>query len=364
MVGAGGGIPNRDIDALAAYWQVFPAVRAALFEPAGRPGYCQLKVKTSNVKATIFGHAEFADFNQEITGLFEKWKKDHTTRLKAIAVGDKPKTLIETLSEDLLDTFRCARLLDAYDVYQHLMDYWAETMQDDVYMVVGDGWKEAIKPRLIIANKDNKNKEKADFTIGKLKFKAELAPPALLIARYFPSEQADIDNMEAAVASIEQAMEGLKDEHSGEEGLLADVIDEKGKISKGAVTARLKEIKGDEDYADEWTALEGYLTLINQKSEAVNKSKEATKALEAKVAAKYGQLSEAEIKTLVVDDKWLAALAAAMQSELDRVSRALAARIRQLAERYATPLPKLTEEVASLAARVDEHLRTMGAVWN
>ena len=64
-------------------------------------------------------------------------------------------------------------------------------------------------------NKDNKNKEKADFTIGKLIFKAELAPPALLIARYFPSEQADIDNMEAAVASIEQAMEGLKDDHSG-----------------------------------------------------------------------------------------------------------------------------------------------------
>jgi len=354
-----GGIPNRDIDALAAYWRVFPAVRAALFEPAGRPGYCQLKVKTSDVKATIFGHAEFADFNQEITGLFEKWRKNHTTRLKAIAVGDRPRTLIETLSEDLLDTFRRARLLDAYDVYQHLMDYWAETMQDDVCMVVGDGWKEAIKPRLII-----ENKEKADFTIGNLKYKAELAPPAFLIARYFPSEQADIDNMEAAAASIEQAMEDLKQEQSGEEGLLADVIDEKGKISKGAVTARLKEIKGDEDYADERTALEDYLNLVDQKSEADRKLKEAKKALEGKVAAKYGKLTDDEIKTLVVDDKWLAALAAAMQSELDRVSQALTGRIRQLADRYASPLPQLTTEVATLAARVDDHLKKMGAVWN
>jgi type I restriction enzyme M protein len=359
-----GGIPNRDVDALAAYWQVFPAVRAALFEPAGRPGYCQLKVKTSDVKATIFGHAEFADFNQEITGLLEKWKKDHATRLKAIAVGDKPKTLIETLSEDLLGTFRCARLLDAYDVYQHLMNYWAETMQDDVYMVVGDGWKEAIKPGLIIEDKDNRNKEKADFTIGKLKYKAELAPPALLIARYFLSEQADIDNKEAEVASIEQAMEELKEEHSGEEGLLADVIDENGKIAKGAVTTRLKEIKDDKDYADERAALDGYVTLINQKSEADKKLKEATKALEAKVATKYGQLSEAEIKTLVVDDKWLATLAAAVQTELDRVSQALTGRVRQLAERYATPLPQLTNEVATLAARVNEHLKKMGAVWN
>lgn len=35
-------------------------------------------------------------------------------------------------------------------------------------------------------------------------------------------------------------------------------------------------------------------------------------------------------------------------------------RIRQLAERYATPLPQLTGEVAALAARVDGHLEKMG----
>ena len=82
-----------------------------------------------------------------------------------------------------------------------------------------------------------------------------------------------------------------------------------------------------------------------------------------KVAAKYGQLTEDDIKTLVVDDKWLATIAAAVQGELDRVSQTLTGRIRQLAERYATPLPQLTDEVATLAARVDEHLKKMGAVW-
>jgi type I restriction enzyme M protein len=82
-----------------------------------------------------------------------------------------------------------------------------------------------------------------------------------------------------------------------------------------------------------------------------------------KVAAKYGQLTEDEIKTLVVDDKWLATVAAAVQGELDRVSQTLTGRIRQLAERYATPLPQLTDEAATLAARVDGHLQKMGAVW-
>ena len=89
----------------------------------------------------------------------------------------------------------------------------------------------------------------------------------------------------------------------------------------------------------------------------------AQDALTEKVAARYPKLTEDEIKTLVVDDKWLGTLAAAVQGELDRVSQTLTGRIRQLAERYATPLPQLTDEVAALAARVDGHLKKMGAVW-
>ena len=136
-----GGIPDRDLDALDRYWQVFPAVRSLLFESAGRPGYSRLKVPAADIKTTIFGHAEFTAFNAAITALFEKWKTANTPRLKGIALRDHPKALIESLSEELLETFRAARLVDPYDVYQHLMDYWADTMQDDVYLLVQEGWK-------------------------------------------------------------------------------------------------------------------------------------------------------------------------------------------------------------------------------
>jgi type I restriction enzyme M protein len=91
--------------------------------------------------------------------------------------------------------------------------------------------------------------------------------------------------------------------------------------------------------------------------------KDAQNILEAKVAAKYGKLTEDEIKTLVADDKWLAAIAAAVQSELDHVSQTLTGRIRQLAERYSVPLPQLIKELETLAVRVNEHLKKMGAVW-
>ena len=127
--------------------------------------------------------------------------------------------------------------------------------------------------------------------------------------------------------------------------------------------ARLKEIGQDPDYADERQALEDYAARLDQQADAKARLKAAQEDLEAKLDAKYPRLSEDEIKTLVVDDKWLATLACAVQGELDRVSQTLTGRIRQLAERYATPLPQLTDEVAALAARVDGHLKKMGAVW-
>ena len=373
-----GGIPDRDVDDFLRYWQVFPAVRATLFEQAERPGYTRLKVPISEVKAAIFGHAEFTAFNQSVTKLFTKWKAANTARLKGLAQGGKPKALIETIAEDLLNTFEQAPLLDAHDVYQHLMDYWAATMQDDVYLIVGDGWRDAAKPRLIIEEKGRKTKERPDFTVGKLKYRAELVPTTLVIARWFAAEQAAIEKLETEAAAVVQAMEELAEEHGGEDGAFSECE----KLNRAEVSRRLKEVLESEPAGDaktlkaaeqpvpyaagektESAVLLEWLNLDHRATELNRKLKSAQAALMEKVAAKYAKLTEDEIKTLVVDDKWLATIAAAVQGELDRVSQTLTGRIRQLAERYATPLPQLTDEVATLAARVDGHLKKMGAVW-
>ena len=106
-----------------------------------------------------------------------------------------------------------------------------------------------------------------------------------------------------------------------------------------------------------------YLDLLEQEIEASKKIKVAQKALDAKVAAKYKVLSEDEVKTLVVEDKWLATLASDMQTELNRISQVLTGRIKELAERYATPLPQIYEEVEVLTGKVEQHLQRMGFVW-
>jgi type I restriction enzyme M protein len=357
-----GGVPNRDLDALKAYWQVIPAVRAALFEEL-RPKYSRLRIAAADIKTTIFGHDEFTAFNTKATELFTQWKSANIPKLKGLKQNGHPKALVEDIAESLLKIFDNAPLLDAYDIYQHLMDYWADLMQDDCYLISADGWIAAAQPKLIIDEKSKKTKTKPDLVLGKKKYATELVPPALVITRYFEKDQIAIDALESELSSLEQQLEEMSEEQGGEGGLLEDAKNDKDKLTKASVAARLKDIKTDKDSVDEQQVLKDYLALIEQQSEISSKIKLAQELLTAKVFAKYEKLSEDEIKTMVVEYKWLAKLSASVQSELDRVSQNLTGRIRELAERYASSLSEVVSTTTGLSARVDEHLSRMGVKW-
>ena len=217
-----GGIPHRDIDSLDAYWQVFPTLRKTLFTEASRPGYNDCLVEASKVKATILGHPEFTSFAETALNLFRGWRNQHQQTLKALAIGDDSKGLIKTFAEDLLHRFSKADLLDKYDIYQILMDYWTETMQDDAYILVQDGWQAGTMLRQLIVRKGEKLKETPDLIIGKNKYKTDLIPPQLLIASYFQAEQAELDRLQGEQDVISQEIESFIEEHGGEDGLLED----------------------------------------------------------------------------------------------------------------------------------------------
>ena len=263
-----GGIPIADIDALQAYWQVFPNLRKTLFAPSDREGYSKGLVEASQVKATILNHPEFSAFADRSLLLYTHWRKDHDDRLKSIAISDKPKELIATISEDLLARFAEADLLSRYDIYQLLMDYWAETMQDDVYVLVQDGWQAGKVLRELVVKKGEKLKETPDLTIDKKKYKADLIPPSLIVGRYFADKQQHIDQLQANLDTISQELESLIEEHSGEEGLLSEAQTDAGKVSKASVTARMKELKGDTSAKEEVTVLKQCLTLFDQEADA------------------------------------------------------------------------------------------------
>ena len=356
-----GGIPNRDLDALGDYWKVFPSLRKALFKrAAGRKGYSLPRIEARQVKAAILGHEEFQSYGERVAAVFGAWCKAYGRRLRAFGVNDRPVALIDALSEDLLARFSGLPLLNPYNVYQRLMDYWDESMQDDVHLIAAEGWAEAARPRGIVEDREKKIRETPDLTIKRRKYKMDLVPPALIAAHWFAAGQADVEMLRAWQETAARGLEAFVEEHTGEGGLLEDAANDKGRVTRAAVKERLKAVRDEPESGEERDALTRCLDLIEAESEAGKSVKEAQDALDEKVLARYATLTESEIKALVVEDKWFAGIRGAIDGEVQRLTQGLAGRVKALEERYARPLPALEQEVEAFGAKVEGHLRRMG----
>ena len=253
-----GGIPVSDLDALQQYWDVCPKLRKALFKP-NRKGYVDLAVAKDAIKTTIYGHAEFAGFIDGMNAHFAAWQTLAAKTLKALKPGCTPKAVIADLSEDLLAHYGAMPLIDKYDVYQHLMDYWAASMQDDCYLIAADGWK-AETARVVETDKKGKEKDKG--------WACDLIPKPLIVARYFAADQKALEALEAEFESVAAEISELEEEHGGEDGAYSEL----DKVNKANVAARLKEIRGDKDSIDEVKALEAWQAL-NAKATDLKRSK-------------------------------------------------------------------------------------------
>lgn len=345
-----GGIPTADIDALQNYWTVCPQLRKSLFKD-NRSGYLDLAVAKEAIKPTIYDHPEFVTFIGSMNALFSEWQQQSTITLKNLKAGCHPKSVIRELAEELLAHYADKPLIDQYDVYQHLMDYWAETMQDDCYLIAVDGWKSETY-RVLAKNAKGKEIDKG--------WTCDLVPKPLIVARYFAKEQEAINTLEAEIESLSAQITELEEEHGGEEGAFCELE----KVNKANIVSRLKEIKNDKEAKDEAVVLNAWLKLANDEADKKKALKEAEAELDAKALAKYPKLTEDEIKTLVVEDKWMATLSTAIHGEMDRISQILTQRVKELAERYETPLPQASSKVAELEQKVKHHLERMGFAWN
>jgi type I restriction enzyme M protein len=356
-----GGIPNADIVNLKKYWDVFVSLKDELFEASSIDGYSNAKIESHEIKSFILNHNEFKAFRNDVFELYRKW--DHFETLYNLETGFKPKELIYTLSEDLLAKFKDVKLISKYDIYQILMDYWAETMQDDCYMVSFDGWEVGAKVRELIPTKGkdgkNKYKEAHDFEFNKVRYVADLIPPKLLINKYFPAEQKAIDELQSKLDIASSELENFIEENSGEDGLLEDGKNDKGNISKKSIDDRLKITKDE----DEIKVLKECKKLLANEAKAKKELKDATDELNLEVFKKYPILSIEDIKMIVIEDKWLKHISSQIDEEVNRVTTSLANRIKTLEERYKEPLKTIEDDVNILSSKVEEHLKAMGLSW-
>jgi type I restriction enzyme M protein len=230
-------------------------------------------------------------------------------------------------------------------------------MQDDAYLLAADGWV-AQTYRVIEKTKKGKG-ENAKVVERDKGWACDLVPKQYIVARYFAAEQKAIDETSAALEAASSALAELEEEHSGEESAFSGF----DKINAAAVKERIKEIGKEKDAAEELVVLKQWQSLADKEAELKKKLKTLEAELDTKAYAQYPKLTVGEIKTLVVEDKWLGAFAATVSDELERVSQTLTSRVHDLALRYESPLPMLVDDVEVLSARVEAHLRKMGAAW-
>ena len=350
-----GGIPQKDIDALQEYWTVYPNLRKELFTQI-REGYSKLNVEKSAIKRTIYEHQDFTQYNAKLDALFEEYHKHNHPIMNGIDANTKPKAFVKIIAEDLLERYSDKPLMVRYDVYQHLLDYWNEILKDDVYLLIEDGWVATVK-RIIEKNKKSGKETDKGWT-------CDLIPKELVIAKYLAAEQQELQDIEASIESIQAEITGIAEEHAGEQGLLNEATTDKGSMTKSTVNNFLKANKNNADEAEALELAKKVLDLFTKEAKLKKDLKAKIVELDEATLAKFKALTEAEVRTLVAEDKWLASLQAAIQTEIDAISQRLTGRINELATRYENTMGELDSQTQGLEEKVAAHLEKMGLVWN
>lgn len=416
-----GGIPAVDIDGLSKYWEVFPSLKAELLTAISEK-YYSLNVEHENIRQTIYKNAEFSDYGEKLDEAFAAWKAKEYPALSSLDEDVSARELIISLAEDILAEFEHLTLIDKYDVYQVLLAYWNEVMNDDVSLIISepDGYANA-RATDNIEEEITQGKNKGEMKVTG--WEGRLIPKAIVIDAFFREEKNAIEEAENVVAETESLLSDLV-ESADEESALADVAEngkvkakdleakieeltqhveteetieleilmnqlpmqkkrlqaylvghplcesaltEKGTVTKSSIMLRLFVIRTvesvPESLQDDVNQLRQALDLCGKVSDYNKVVKDLNKALDEKCRARYDSLTDEEILELLVNKKWFDSIFSGIADLYAAISHRLTNRIIELAERYENTLPELDKETNEYETRVKSHLERMGFKW-
>lgn len=320
-----GGLPAHDVDTMQEYWDACPSLKASLFNSEAN-GYYRLKPAKADIAHTIEHEQSYVNQSGQFGYLLGQWGFEVMPKMKTIGQGARPKELIADWSELLLNYVKGrSGLVDAYEVYDVLLNYWADFMQDDCYMIANDGWT---YPEVHAMKQGKGDKKKA---IMYDEIVCDLLPVNILLNEYFTKDTDEIAELSAQIEQKQSALEELL-ESAGEDE------DEQIEVKKSAE----------------------YKKIDKEKSALNKKLKEKQTSLTDAVVKKYAALTEEEIKMLVVERKWLASVTNGCEALMQNVTHQIASDVTALAERYETTLNDTEAHVKDLEHQVLMSLKEMG----
>lgn len=423
-----GGIPAGDLDSLAALWQVAPNLKQRVFTQLDSGRFALLLTPDELATRITADEMLIAQETVEVSDMLASWAEVCAKpALLGVSRDTHPRLMIREIGEELLDHYADAKVLDPYDVFDVVMNYWNTRLQDDVYVIKASGF---LAGREVEYDYQQKKADDGQTTdTGQIKgFEGLLIPAAIIEADYFPKEQAQLAELDRTLLSIEADLESLLEEQPEDDNAFAEVLSSTGKVVEKELNARLKVLDDmkqspqldvldelidaftqknmirvdwlleqhpdiasldlygktgkpiktklakarqelarsapvPEAYQDEYEALAGYRDRLDQVKALRKQAKAARDELGQKVLAQYGNLTEDEIKHLLFDRKWMPHLQSEISNIFDRQVTTHATRITNIARRYERTLPEIEDTVQVSRENVMRSLERMGYTW-
>lgn len=364
-----GGIPQDDIDNIPHFWNVFPNLKNQIFGEYSK-GFYKLLIQKDDVHKTISENIEFLEYNKKVNNTYNEWKKIANSVLTNLNSTDLNKEIILNLSEEILEKFSKLELLDKYDVYQVLLAYWNETMNDDVLLIIQDelGYNLAkitddIKeePKESKKAKKDSAKEKKPKEPKIIGWEGRLIPKQIVLDAFFALEQKEIEKAEEKLSQTESEFEEFIENNSDESGYFTDYIGDDEKIDSKKITSRVKLLtKEKKTQNEEYKILNNYVDYESSIKSQKKHITELKKVLDDNCRNRYETFTDVEIKDLLVNRKWYKAIDDGIQNLYITVANHLTKRIVELYERYENTLSELTSKLAEEEKVVFGHLTQMG----
>lgn len=364
-----GGIPQDDIDNIPHFWNVFPNLKNQIFGEYSK-GFYKLLIQKDDVHKIISENIEFLEYNKKVNNTYNEWKKIANPVLTNLNSTDSNKEIILNLSEEILEKFSKLELLDKYDVYQVLLAYWNETMNDDVLLIIQDelGYNLAkitddIKeePKESKKAKKDSAKEKKPKEPKIIGWEGRLIPKQIVLDAFFALEQKEIEKAEEKLSQTESEFEEFIENNSDENGYFTDYMGDDEKIDSKKITSRVKLLtKEKKTQNEEYKILNNYVDYESSIKSQKKHITELKKVLDDNCRNRYETFTDAEIKDLLVNRKWYKAIDDGIQNLYITVANHLTKRIVELYERYENTLSELNTKLAEEEKVVFGHLTQMG----
>ena len=343
-----GGLPAHDVEEVfASLWEACPSLKAVLFRKEAN-GYYSLVPSADAISEAISVDASYQKQNTLYARVIDTWCENvKPDMLESVKEECEPKILIEHWSRKLLDAAQAElRLVDPYNVYEILMNYWAEAMQDDCYMVSRDGWKVSLR----------ETKKKSTFE----DLECDLLPVSVVVRNFYSNEAAEIAAKRAELDEVNATLESILEDNPDafDEGLyeMLEKVNE-ANVKKAVAAQKKGTLEADQATLKVWA---DYLGNCAKKKGVSKVLSSLVDKITANVRAKYDALTANEIRGLVVKDKWLYEFRGRSLAEIKRVCESISSNVANLNERYAKPLPTINADIERLSGEVDGYLKAMG----